>query len=354
MRRAVRSRVARTLAVTGLIAAVAACKGEPRRSPPPVAAIGDAAPAPPPPGGWFPEPATIGAHVEALASPALRGRGDGTPDELAAASLVAGWLRDAGAEPAGDDGYLTRFDYPGGHSQNVVAVIRGREPDAEHVVVGAHYDHLGIDGTGLYAGADDNASGTAGLVAIAAALARDGQRPRRTVVVVAFGAEEAGLHGSAAYVARPTLPLDRCAVMVNLDMIGRAHFLSAQEYGLVRAVVPDQAIGALTSPGDVALAALAHQAGDAAGRPVVAASDFGPLEAQIRPLVDQRGDHASFAAAGVPYLWLSTSMHDDYHRPSDTADKVDPATIAVVGRMVVGVIAAVPDRAALRPGADAR
>ncbi|MBL8627601.1 MAG: M20/M25/M40 family metallo-hydrolase [Myxococcales bacterium] len=344
------------LAAMLALAALAACKGASRRAAPPPPTL-DAAPAidaRPAPGGWFPDDASIKAHVDELASPALRGRGDGTADEAAAATRVAAWLREAGAEPAGDDGYLTRFEYPGGKSQNVVGVIRGADPQAGHVVVGAHYDHLGQDERGIYLGADDNASGTAGLVAIAAALAHDGQRPRRTVVVVAFGAEEAGLHGSAAYVARPALPLAEAAAMINLDMIGRPEFLAAKDYAMARAFVAKDAIGALTSPGATALADLAHQAGAAVGRPVVAASDFGPLEDQIRPLVEQRGDQASFAAAGVPYLWFSTSMHDDYHLPSDTPDKVDPGTIAAVGRMVVAVIAGMPDRAALRPAADAR
>lgn len=342
-------------ATLALLALVVACKGASHRRPPPprsdAAAAIDARPAP---GGWFPDDASIKAHVDELASPALRGRGAGTADEAAAAARVAAWLREAGAEPAGDDGYLTRFEYPGGKSQNVIGVIRGVDPQAGHVVVGAHYDHLGQDERGVYPGADDNASGTAGLVAIAAALARDGQRPQRTVVVVAFGAEESGLDGSAAYVARPARPLAEAAAMINLDMIGRREFLAAREYALARAFVARDAIGALASPGATALAELAHQAGAAVGRPVVAASDFGPLEAQLRPLIEPRGDQASFAAAGVPYLWFSTSMHDDYHQLTDTPDKVDPRTIAAVGRIVVAVIAGMPDRAALRPAADAR
>jgi Zn-dependent M28 family amino/carboxypeptidase len=74
----------------------------------------------------------------------------------------------------------------------------------------------------------------------------------------------------------------------------------------------------------------------------VAASDYGPLESLIRPQIEYRGDHKSFSDRGVRYLWLSTSMHDDYHLPSDTADKVDPVTIATVGRIVVRVIAELP------------
>lgn len=348
----------RTAALALGFAALAACKSDPPRLTHTAPAPADARTAPidgvSAGGLWFPAPASIAAHVAELAGPALRGRGSGTADEAAAAERVATWLREAGAEPAGEDGYLTRFVYEGKPSQNVIAVVPGRDPAAGHVVIGAHYDHLGVEGDAIHWGADDNASGTAGLVAIAAALARDGQRPRRTVVLVGFGAEEDGLYGSAAYVGAPARPLAELVAMINLDMIGRAEFLSARDYGLVRMVVPGNAIGALASAGDEALVALAHAAGDREGRPVVSASDFGPAEAAIRPLVEQRGDQASFAAAGVPYLWFSTSMHDDYHRPTDTADKVDAVTIATVGRIVVRVIEGLPDRAALRPGADAR
>jgi Zn-dependent M28 family amino/carboxypeptidase len=293
-------------------------------------------------GVWFPATATIDGHVRALADPALRGRGGGTPDEAAAADKIAGWLRAAGVEPAGDDGgWLQPFTYGGDrHSQNVVGIVRGTDPRAPHVIVGAHYDHLGVIGGELHPGADDNASGTAALVAIGAALTRDGQRPSHTVVLVAFGAEEDGLNGSAHYAAHPRRPLAEAALMINLDMVGRARFLSARSYALAHTLVPDDGIGALTSPGARDLAALARSAGEREHRPVVAASDYGPLEAMIRPAIELRGDHASFSARGVRYLWLSTSMHDDYHLPSDTADKVDPATIATVGRIVVRVITA--------------
>lgn len=296
-------------------------------------------------GLWFPAEAQIAGHVAALADPALRGRGGGTADEAAAADKLAAWFRAAGLEPGGADGGWKQPFIIGGEvtSQNVIGIVRGRDPRAGHIIVGAHYDHLGVDGEGaIYPGADDNASGAAALVAIASALTRDGQRPARTVVFVAFGAEEIGLLGSNFYAHNPVRPLADATLMINLDMIGRAEFLSARTYALARTLVPANAVGALTSLDGRDLAALAKAAGDLESRPVVAASDFGPLEALIRPTIEYRGDHKSFADHGVRYLWLSTSMHDDYHLPSDTPDKVDPATIAAVGRIVVRVIHTLP------------
>ena len=301
--------------------------------PPPSVTTGDARIS------WFPDDATIGARVAALADPALRGRGSGTADEAAAADKVAGWFRELGLEPAGAaGGYLAPFDWHGTTSQNVVGLVRGSDPSAGHVIVGAHVDHLGVVDGAIYPGADDNASGVAGLCAAAAALAHAGQRPRVTVVFVAFGAEEIGLLGSEAYVAAPALPLDRARYMINLDMIGRARFLAGDAYALAHTVVADDAIGALTSPGADELVRLARAGARTVGRPLVSASDFGPLERVVRPAIETRGDQASFAAAGVRYLWLSTSMHDDYHLPTDTADKVDPATVAAVARIVVEVV----------------
>ena len=119
---------------------------------------------------------------------------------------------------------------------------------------------------------------------------------------------------------------------------GGARFLSGQAYALAHAVVATDAIGVLASPDAADLVTRARAAARTVGRPVVSASDFGPLERVVRPAIETRGDQASFAAAGVRYLWLSTSMHDDYHAPTDTADKVDPATIAAVARIVVEVV----------------
>ena len=150
------------------------------------------------------------------------------------------------------------------------------------------------------------------------------------------------MHGSQHYAANPRRPLDEATLMVNLDMVGRATFLSAKQYALAQAIVPSNAIGALATPGAAELTALAKQVAAREGRPVVSASDLGPLESLVRPQIEYRGDHKSFAERGVRYLWLSTSMHDDYHLPTDTADKVDPATIAVVGRIVVRVITELP------------
>jgi len=349
-------RASRGAVVMGVLALVAACGRDGDRKPPQTptgsasdardaaaAAIAETLTGETRGGLWFPTTASIDAHVRVLADPALRGRGDGTPDEAAAADKVAAWFREAGVEPAGDSGWLQPFTFGADRkSQNVIGIVRGTDARAGHIIVGAHYDHLGVVGGEIHPGADDNASGTAALVAIGAALSRDGQRPARTVILVAFGAEEDGLYGSQHYAANPRRPLDECLLMVNLDMVGRAEFLSATDYALAHALVPNDGIGALASPGANDLTALVKSVATREGRPIVAASDYGPLENVIRPQIEYRGDHKSFSERGVRYVWLSTSMHDDYHLPSDTADKVDAATVATVGRIVVRLVSELP------------
>jgi acetylornithine deacetylase/succinyl-diaminopimelate desuccinylase-like protein len=199
-------------------------------------------------------------------------------------------------------------------ARNVIAILRGRGaeaaegraaiPAAETVVLGAHYDHLGFGGAdsaapgvrAVHHGADDNASGTALMLEVARRLAAAGPLPR-TVVFVAFSGEERGLLGSAHYTANAPLPLADTVAMVNLDMVGR---LNADKL-IVQ--------GADTGKG---LDPLIDRLGAAGGFTIAKESGgFGP------------SDHASFYARKIPVLHLFTGSHPDYHRPSDTAEKIN-------------------------------
>ncbi len=183
-------------------------------------------------------------------------------------------------------------------------------------MVGAHYDHLGrVDGV-VYPGADDNGSGTAVVLGLARAFAAAGGAGR-TLVFAFFGAEELGLIGSRHYVNRPAVPLDRTVGMVNFDMVGRLQGRPLHVAG-----------------GDSGsrLGALVSDAAQADGVTLdVNGSPYGP------------SDHSRFYAAGVPVLFFSTGGHADYHRPGDTADKIDAAgmaRVASVGARVIERLAA--------------
>jgi len=207
-----------------------------------------------------------------------------------------------------------------GRAANVIGVLPGRDARRrdETVVIGAHYDHLGRGGEGslapdalgaVHPGADDNASGVAAVLGLARAFAAAGGAAR-TLVFVAFAGEEMGLLGSTQYVRRPARPLDRTVLMVNLDMVGRLRERTLYVGGVdggagLRELVAAQAGGlTLALRGD----------------------PFGP------------SDHTAFYAAGRPVLFLFTGAHADYHRPSDTWDRINGAGLAEVTAFAARVV----------------
>jgi|688.fasta_scaffold157867_1 hypothetical protein len=227
-------------------------------------------------------------------------------------------------------------------TRNVLALLPGAgkpaEPAAgvaaidprEVVILGAHYDHLGYGGENstapgekaIHHGADDNASGTAMLLEVARRLAAAGPLPR-AVLFIAFSGEERGLLGSGHYAANAVLPLSDTVAMVNLDMVGR--------------LVDDKVIvhGTGTGTGLEALVdrLVAEHGLTAAKEP----GGFGP------------SDHASFYAKKVPVLHVFTGSHGDYHRPSDTADKINVAGMEKLTALVTAIVrdlATRPDRPA--------
>ncbi len=214
-------------------------------------------------------------------------------------------------------------------TRNVLGFLPGR-PGAETVVLGAHYDHLGYGGvnsaapgeTTVHHGADDNASGTAMLVEVARLLAKQGPFPRN-LLFVAFSGEERGLLGSAHYTANPLVPLGETAAMVNLDMVGRLEGDAIVVHGTGTGTGLDPLVDRLV--GKHGFTAAKEPGG------------FGP------------SDHSSFYAKKIPVLHLFTGSHSDYHRPTDTADKINYDGMLRITRLVadlVGELATAPDRPA--------
>jgi hypothetical protein len=202
--------------------------------------------------------------------------------------------------------------------RNVVGWIPGRDT-ARTLVIGAHYDHLGYGGESSLApdaraphpGADDNASGVAALLAIAAWQA--GKRPLHNLVFAAFTGEEMGLVGSSRFVDSPTRPLATIETMINLDMVGRLRD--------GRLMV----MGAGTAMEFADLLAGANRATEAFDLRT-AGDGYGP------------SDHSSFYRRGIPVLMLFTGAHADYHKPSDTADKIDYRGLARVARFASALV----------------
>src|SRR2546428_653565 len=181
---------------------------------------------------------------------------------------------------------------------NVIGVLPGTDPPLanETVVLGAHWDHLGASGGAVYHRADDNASGTAVVVGLARALAAAGGA-RRTPVLLLFGGEELGLIGSGHYVGHAARPLAQTVAMLNFDMVGRMRDDTLM-------------IGGVDS-------------GDRLRAATVDAARAAGVNADLRGTPFSPSDHTRFYTAGTPVLFFHTGGHEDYHRPSDTADKLN-------------------------------
>jgi hypothetical protein len=201
---------------------------------------------------------------------------------------------------------------------NVVGILQGSDPElaTEYVVIGAHYDHVGVDTRGRIGfGADDNASGTAAMLEVATALAEG--KPRRSILACAFAAEEDGLLGSAALVDRPPVPTSSMVAMVNMDMVGR---------GEANEVV---VLGVLKNPGFEKLLKRAQKLQPTKVKNIV--------QRQGQELF-QRSDHYSFHKKQVPTLFffeqLPIDKNEDYHTWRDTIDKLDFEKITRTSRLV--------------------
>jgi len=227
---------------------------------------------------------------------------------------------------------------------NVVGIVNGFDPvlKNEFIVIGAHYDHLGRGGEGslapregdIHHGADDNASGTAGLLELARIFASSqSPRPRRTIVFIAFSGEEEGLLGSSYYVNHPLRPLENTVAMINMDMIGRMKNNKLIVGGVGTAHGWRDLIAA-GNPADspIVVAELANPT----RVPGKVTLETGPNGQVSSAMVHTQGfdltlnedgygpsDHSSFYAKKVPVLFLWTGTHEDYHKPSDTADKIN-------------------------------
>jgi len=263
-------------------------------------------------------------HVAYLASPELKGRGLGSPGLDEAAQYVADRFKAYGLEPGGDAGtYFQRFTVPRSEdgrpreAANVVGILAGAN-DAfkdQSAILGAHVDHLGLgwpdvhtgDEGKVHPGADDNASGVAVLLELARTLA-DGEKPPRSVIFVAFTGEEAGRLGSKYYAEHPVRPLAKVEGMINLDTVGR---LGTQK---------------LTALGTGTATEWQHI--------FRGASFVTGVESRSVPDSIESSDQVSFVEKNVPAVQIFTAAHADYHRPSDTADKIDVAGLVKVATFV--------------------
>lgn len=248
-----------------------------------------------------------GAHalddVRILSADAMEGRGVGTPGGAKARAYIVKRFNEIGLRPQGKT-----FEQPFTFKPkvfgkdvtgvNLVARIEGTSSSDKVLVVSAHYDHLGVRKGQVYNGADDNASGIAGLLAVAEAF--KARPPRHTVLIVAFDGEESGLKGAKAFVADPPVPLEKIGLNVNFDMISK----NPRNQLYVSGAGPQPYL-----------------------KPVLeGVARIAPVKLLLGHDTDlhgkennwtQQSDQGPFAAAGVPWVYFGVEDHPEYHQPTD-------------------------------------
>lgn len=193
-----------------------------------------------------------------------------------------------------------------GNARNVIGFLPGSDPKLkeEVIVIGAHYDHLGYgevgslapDSGGIHYGADDNASGTAGLMELARLFSLERKGLKRSLLFIAFSGEEEGLVGAGFFTRNPTVPMDKITAMINMDMIGRLKDNNLQ-------------IGGINSSPD--------------WQAIIDKVNTDGFKVSEERTGGGSSDHAVFFARGIPILFFFTGLHEDYHRPTDTPDKIN-------------------------------
>jgi Zn-dependent M28 family amino/carboxypeptidase len=223
--------------------------------------------------------------------------------------------------------------------RNVLAALEGTDPQHrdEWVIVTAHLDHNGADGDQIFNGADDDGSGTVGLLEIAEAYAlaaRDGDRPRRSVLFAAWNSEERGLLGAWAYVEAPRHPLERTVAVLNMDMIGRNEEVELGGGGRFRGLeiqTPESnnnAVNILGYSRTPDLWNLVQGANAGIGLELKARYDNNASN------LLRRSDHWPFLQRGVPALWVHTGLHPDYHTVYDRPEKINYQKMERIARLV--------------------
>lgn len=283
---------------------------------------------------WF-HADSIMSHITYLASDELEGRGTGTPGEEKAAEYIISKFKTWNIAPAGDNNsYLQEFAFEagmhgkGGRTGKANNVAGFLDNSADYtVIIGAHYDHLGKGEDGhsldphakgqIHNGADDNASGTAGVLELARFFAMNNETEPFNFLFICFSGEELGLLGSEYYANNPTINLEDATCMLNMDMVGR---LKKDNPVL-------EVSGVGTAP---------------EWNNILEKFQSGAMKIQMDSAGVGPSDHSSFYNKQIPVLHFFTGTHTDYHKPGDDTEKINPAGEEAVLMVMSGVIAQLP------------
>lgn len=240
-------------------------------------------------------------HVYTLAGDSLRGRKAGSEDAAKAAAYIVGQFEEIGIQPYFEEGWYQPFERSGNTYKNVIGIIPGNDPvlKDEYIIIGAHYDHLGVRDGQIYNGADDNASGTATIIEMTRILKSQQSQLKRSVIVAAFDAEEIGLWGSN-YLSEK-LDLSKVKLMMSIDMVGWLEKGKTLRFEGVATVVDGKRL----------LREEAKKMHIDIKSKNFESSIFGATDTQ------------SFAERGVATWYVSTGLKSPYHKPEDDPELID-------------------------------
>ena len=281
-------------------------------------------------------PGVIGARIDAgallagariLSADSMEGRRPGTPGGERARRWLDAQYRQIGLDPVGSSfGHpftvTSQRDSSSRQAVNFIGMVRGTETPDRYIVVTAHYDHVGfgrpVEGDSLYNGADDNASGTSALLALARWFRQ--HPPRNSILFVALDAEEMGLRGARHFVANPPVPKDAIVLDVNMDMVGRNDRNELYAAGTFHYPFLKPYVERVVARAPITLR-IGHDT------PEVPRDDW-----------TSQSDHGAFHAAGIPFLYFGVEDHPDYHRPSDEFARLQPEFYAKAVETVLDVL----------------
>ncbi|WP_313805953.1 M28 family metallopeptidase [Flavobacterium sp.] len=271
------------------------------------------------------EESNLKRNLTVIASDEMQGRNTGESGQKKAGEYIINEYKKLGISyPKGADGfyqkvpseYMKRGFAPKlNDSENIWAYIEGSEKPEEVLVISAHYDHVGMKNGEIYNGADDDGSGTVGVMEIAKAFMKakkDGHGPKRSILFLHVTGEEHGLHGSRYYSDNPLFPIKNTIANINIDMIGRRDNLNPNDNNYIYVIGSDR------------LSSELHTLNEEANKKYVNLRlDYKYNDRNDPEQIYYRSDHYNFAKKGIPAIFFFNGIHDDYHKPTDEVDKIE-------------------------------
>lgn len=272
----------------------------------------------------------LSKHLYIVASDEMEGRDTGTPGQKKAGEYLINQYKAMGIsypkgattfyQPIPSEFFKKQFSPKLGDSENIWAFVEGSEKPDEILVISAHYDHVGMKNGEVYNGADDDGSGTVALLEIASAFQKakkEGKGPKRSILFLHVTGEEHGLHGSRFYAENPLFPIANTIANINIDMIGRRGYGKEDNNNYVYVIGSDR------------LSTDLHRISEEANTKYIGME----LDYKYNDLNDPnrfyyRSDHYNFAKKGIPAIFYFNGVHDDYHKATDTPDKIDYPLLA--------------------------